>query len=79
MTRLGDDRYVARGGDWDGRHEAMCRTQAVRRYRSTSRGAETATIPAHQMMAATACEAAGPPSSSGWMVLTVAVRGWWSA
>src|SRR5262249_8184110 len=63
---------VADGTGWGGAH-------AARWYRSTARGAKTATMPAHQMMASTACAAVGPPSSNGRTVLTVAVRGWWSA
>ena len=53
--------------------------QVARRYLNTASGAKTAAMARHQMMAATACEAVGPPSSNGRMVLTVAVRGWWSA
>jgi hypothetical protein len=42
----------------------------ARRHRSTERGAKTATMPTHQLMAVRACEAAGPPSSSGRTALT---------
>ena len=55
---------------------AAAEAQAARRYLSTESGAKTAMMPAHQMMAATACPAVGPPSSNGRTVLTVAVSGW---
>jgi len=71
--------YSNQGAQYRDRTVGYRNTQAARRYLSTERGAKTATMPAHQMMAATACEAVGPPSNSGRTVLTAAVRGWWSA
>jgi hypothetical protein len=49
--------------------------QAARPYLSTARGAKTATMSAHQRMAATARPAVGPPSSNWRTALTVAVEG----